>query len=293
MTATVAGVAVIAIVMAGVMTMGALRSPSTIAPAGPENLPVPPNSLRDQVPDEHRRWIEQGLVLLYRDGGVHHLFFEGVVPLHCPRGASERDPELCISTAVHLVWGRATPDVLGETLDHDLVLPELPEGAEVLWQGIPEEGSIGVRSPGACARIERFESYECRDGVPVYLREESERSDVTPTGTKYCPTLLRPGPRSRRRAQAVARRWARRAQKRRPSGTRFKIEVAPATGTPQGGCYTRRIPHREQTWRRTWVGMVSWRYPKGSGVGSSASLASSTIFLGRTARGWEVYFQFH
>ena len=298
-TATVAGVAMIALimagVMAGVMAAGALRSPSTIAPAGPENLPAPPDSLREQVPDKLDSWIEPGLVLLYRDDGVYHLFFEGVVQHTCPLVMSEpRDPELCFSTAKHVVWDRATPDRLSLTGDHDLKLPELGEDAELLWRGLPEEGLIGLRFPGACGRIERFDDYyECRDGVPVYVREESQRSEVTATDTKDCPILLRPGRHARRQAGAAARRWARRVQKRQPSGTRFGIEIAPASGTPQGGCYPHRIANRQQTWQRTRVGLVSWRYPVGSGVAGSASLSSSTIFLGRTDRGWEVYFQFH
>lgn len=304
MTATVAGVAMIALIMAGVMAAGALRSPSTIAPAGPENLPAPPDSLREQVPDKLDPWIEPGLVLLYKNPGVYHLFFEGVMQHSCPLVMPERNPEACFFTAQHVVWDRATPDRLSLTGDHDLKLPELGEDAELLWRGLPEEGLIGLRFPGACGRIERFDDYyECRDGVPVYVREESQRSEVTATDTKDCPILLRPGRHARRQARAAARRWARRVQKRQPSGTRFKIGVLPAARAswvggstpeaPQGGCFPRRIPNRKQTWKRTWVATVHWRYPKGSGVGSSASLASSTIFLGRTSTGWEVYFQFH
>ena len=290
-TATVAGVAMIAIIMTGVMIAGQPRSPSNVRPAGPEELPAPTDSLRQQVPDELRRWIEPGLVLLYRDGVVYHILFEGVVPHHCPNGTTERDPELCFSTALHLVWNR---DATGDTLDHDLELPELPDGADVLWQGIPEEGSIGIRSADACARLERFENYyECKDGVPVYVRGQSGRSADNASGPKDCPTLLSPGRHARRKAEAAARRWARGAQKGQPSGTRFRIEVAPASGSPKGGCYASRIPNRKRTWKRTWVGLVSWRYPEGSGVAASASLASSTIFLGLTSRGWAVYFQLH
>lgn len=293
-TATAAGVAMIAVVMASVLATGVLRSPSTIAPVGPEDLPAPPDSLREQIPDELDNWIEPGLVLLYRDGGVYHLFFEGVVPHSCPFGAPERDPEACFITAQHLIWDRATPDASGGTGDHDLELPELVEEAEVLWRGLPEEGSIGIRSPGACERIERFEGYyECRGGVPVYVREERGRSEAAATGTKDCPTLLRPGRNARRQAEAAARRWTRRVQKGQPSGTEFGIEVAPGGGPPEGGCSPSRIPNRKRTWKRTWIGRVSWRYPDGSGIGRSASLASNTIFLGRTPRGWEVYFQFH
>ena len=281
----------IAVIWTSVVATGAIRSPS-IAPASAEDLPAPPDSLRNQVPDDLDGWIEPGLVLLYRNGGVYHLYFEGVVQHSCP--LLQRDPEACFSTAKHVVWDRATPGHLLLTGDRTVKLPELVEDAELLWRGVPEEGSIGVRSPGACARIERFDGYyECRDGAPVYVREESGRSEVTVTGTRDCPTLLRPGRQARRNAKAAARRWARRAQKAQPSGTGFQIEIAPASGTPQGGCYPHRIANRQQTWQRTRVGLVSWRYPVGSGVAGSASLSSSTIFLGRTDRGWEVYFQFY
>ena len=182
MTATVTGIAMIAVIMAGVVAVGAIRSLSSIAPAGPEPLPVPTVSR-----DESRR-------------------------------ESENPPKLV---------------------------------------------------------------------------KAGESAALMVAGTRDCPALLRPGPRARRGAQAAGRRWARAQEGRLPSGTRFGIKVAPATGAPRGGCYPHRIGNREQTWRRTWVGIVSWRYPKGSGVGSSASLASSTIFLGRTARGWGVYFQNH
>ncbi len=181
MTASVTGIAMIAVVMAGVVAVGAIRSLSNIAPAAPEPLPVPP--------------------------------------------------------------------------------------------------------------VSRVESRREGENRPK-IRKVGE-SALTHAGIRDCPTLLRPGPRARRGAQAAGRRWARAQKGRLPSGTRFGIKVAPATGGPQGGCHPHRIGNREQTWRRTWVGIVSWRYPKGSGVGSSASLASSTIFLGRTARGWEVYFQNH
>ncbi|MGI8521012.1 MAG: hypothetical protein ACR2MC_10515, partial [Actinomycetota bacterium] len=176
-TATVAGVAMIAIIMTGVMIAGQPRSLSNVRPAGPEELPAPPDSLRQQVPDELDYWIAPGLVLLYMNGGVYHLYFEGVMPHSCPVGLPERDPEACFFTAQHLVWGRATPDASSVSGDHDLELPELTEDAEVLWRGSPDDGSIGVRSPGACARITRFDDYyECRDGVPVYVRREERVS---------------------------------------------------------------------------------------------------------------------
>jgi hypothetical protein len=295
-TATIAGAAAIAIVVAGVVAAGALRSPSTIGPAGPEGLPAPPGSLRGQLPDELDGWVRPGLVLVYERGGIYQLFSEGVMPHSCPPGTPERNPEACFSTAQHVVWDRAAPDAMSVTSSHDLRIAEPPVDAEVLWTGFPDEGSIGVRSPDACARIERFEGYyECTDGMPVYARGEDQEDQEEGTAEEreqQCPVLLRPGPQARQRAEAAARRWAE-AQEGMPSGTRFEIEVVRATGTPKGGCFPRRIANREQTWRRTWVANVFWRYPKGSGLRRSASLASSTIFLGRTPEGWQMYFQFH
>lgn len=52
-TAAMAGIAVIAVVMAGVVTAGALRSPSSIGPAAPEESPEPSATPRDNGDGVH------------------------------------------------------------------------------------------------------------------------------------------------------------------------------------------------------------------------------------------------
>lgn len=54
-TATVAGLAVIAIVMGGVLTAGALRSPSDIGPVGPEESPGPSPAPRENGDGVYRK----------------------------------------------------------------------------------------------------------------------------------------------------------------------------------------------------------------------------------------------
>ena len=193
-----------------------------------------------------------------------------------------QNPETCLSTAQHVIHLPGTNrDRVIENPPYDLRLPELPESAELLWQGLPEEGSIGIRSPGACARIERFERYyECRDGVPVYLRED--------TNTDECPILLRPGRNARREAEAAAQRWVR-TQAQNLQRTSFGVQVEPAAGSPPGVCHSRKNPHRKHTWQRTWVAHFGWEYPGIEGIPRSAGLFHGVAFLGRTPSGWEVY----
>lgn len=135
---------------------------------------VPTESLRDRLPDELDGWVRPGLVLAYMsEDDAYHVFFEGVVGHSCPATAK---PEACFSTAQHITWNRE--QVLGVTGSDDLRLPTLTDGIEVLWRGVPEDGSIGVRSPGACDRIERFEFYECVGGVPVFMPAD-DADDLT------------------------------------------------------------------------------------------------------------------
>jgi hypothetical protein len=140
----------------------------------PVGLPDPPSSLRDELPRELDDWVRPGLVLVYRIGDTYNLYSEGVMAHPCVAGAADINPEGCLSTAQHVFWNPGG----GVTVagGHDLGLTDPPQGAEILWRGFPSEGSIGVRSPGACSRIQRFDGYECKDGDPVYLRGEPERA---------------------------------------------------------------------------------------------------------------------
>jgi hypothetical protein len=108
---------------------------------------------------------------------------------------------------------------------------------------------------------------------------------------KGCPPLLPPGKNARAQATRTARTWARSHRPDRKAT--FKVTTEPATGEPLGACSRRIIPYRALTWKRTWVADIRWHYPKDSSKRDSASLASSTIFVGRTATGWQEYFQFH
>lgn len=137
---------------------------------------VPPESLRDRFPDALDYLIRPGLVLAFvTQDSVYHVFVEGIQGHGCPFG-SERDPEACFSTALHTTWrGEGVYRINGSDL---LKLPTVPDGAEVLWRGIPGTGSIGVRSPGACDRIERFDGYECVDGGLVYMPRD-DADDLT------------------------------------------------------------------------------------------------------------------
>ena len=293
-TAAIAGVGAIAIATAGILTAGALRTPPVVGPAAPDPLPTPPGSLRERVPSELDEWVGSGLVLVYEKDGVYHLFREGVLPHSCPKGVPERYPEACFSTAQHFMWDRSSPDVLSIRSHHDLRLVDPPQGSEVLWRGFPVEGSIGIRSPGACDRLARFDDhYVCRDGQPAYVPPEDREPKSDDRASRGCPVLLPPGVYARERAQAAARAWARSRLEDLPHGTRFDVEVERAGGDPLGECSRRSIPTREETWTRTWIAQVHWIYPKGSHARLSASVASSTICLGRTPTGWQVYYRFH
>lgn len=143
-------------------------------------LPVPPDSLHEELPDELGSWVRPGLVLAYRTDEDYQLFFEGVVPHSCPVGTPLKNPEACFSTAQHIEWGTGGTGGLTVTGSHDLLLAEPPENAEVLWRGAPKEGSLGADSPGACERAERFEGYyECRGDELVYVREIPDVESTT------------------------------------------------------------------------------------------------------------------
>lgn len=169
-SATIVGIAVGAV---------ALLSTGTKRQNQSAGLPTPPESLRDQLPDQLDEWVRPGLVLAYENDGVFHIFFEGVVSHSCPM--PEEKPDACISTGLHVVWSEIS-QVLRETGSHNLPIVPPPDGAEVLWRGVPEAGSIGAESPGACDRLERFEAYyECRGGKPVYVGDCATRSDCAPS----------------------------------------------------------------------------------------------------------------
>ena len=109
-----------------------------------------------------------------------------------------------------------------------------------------------------------------------------------PSSPDTCPDdLLEPGPNARSQATWTAMQWAESHQDSEASG--FKVTVAPARGHPQGPC-------KASVWDKSWVAIIRWKYPPNSPAADSASLASSTIFEGRTARSravWRVWFQFH
>lgn len=107
------------------------------------------------------------------------------------------------------------------------------------------------------------------------------------TGSRRCPRLTAPGPDGDQRAQEIATRWAR--STRPPEVESFSVDTGgPGGPSPIGPC--RKRPAR---WDRTFVATVRWTYRQGSFASTSASLASSTILLGRTNAGWVVYDQFH
>jgi hypothetical protein len=86
-------------------------------------------------------------------------------------------------------------------------------------------------------------------------------------------------------ASATTRRWARRHQA--AEAPSFRIDVRKATGEPLGPC-------GRPVWNRSWIGNVDWRYTPGSGLNQSASMSTSTIFVGHDRlRGWLIWMQFH
>lgn len=106
-----------------------------------------------------------------------------------------------------------------------------------------------------------------------------------PEDKERCPPLLDIAPEDRHRAVKAAERWARRHRSKEVRS--FEVGVGRARGNPMGPC-GRRV------WTRTWVANVHWTYRGGSAANQSASLASSTIFIGQHEdRGWIIWFQFH
>lgn len=117
----------------------------------------------------------------------------------------------------------------------------------------------------------------------VVAEKGSEREQ--PGADERCPILLATSPEDRRRADGAAERWARRHRSKEVRS--FEVSVDLAQGEPMGPC-GRRV------WTRSWVANVAWTYRGGSAANQSASLASSTIFIGHSAaRTWIVWFQFH
>jgi hypothetical protein len=153
--------------------------------------------------------------------------------------------------------------------------------------------SSGERKQAALDRcFEKAKHMKSADYVSVLRRGSrwiclfgSGRGGSESTAT--CPDLLEPGPNARSHATWTAMQWAEGNQDSEASG--FKVAVAPAKGDPQGPC-------KGSVWDRSWVATVRWKYPPNSPAAESASLGSSTILEGRTARSrrvWKVWFQFH
>jgi hypothetical protein len=251
-------------------------------------LKVPPRSLRHLVSKGYRQLINRDLVLLYKDGDGYIAYSEGIFPLICPPNSA---PRACVTTAQRTPipkggWpGRGTHWAFQKN-SNELSLPHLDPKVEVLWRGTPKSGSIGINSPSACDRSARFRpDFTCKGGVPAFHSHPATGSTTTGNqGTDACPNLLPPGHQPARHARETAAAWAHKEKTRKSTG--FTVKVAQAHGLPQGPC-------RGSVWRRTWVGTVQWEFPPGSPAAHSASLASSTIFEGRTRSGWRVWLQFH
>ena len=171
--AAVAAVGMSAVVIAGGVWVTDIveRSPAPVendAVGEFEPLPEPPGSVTAELP----AFVPTGaeLVLVYRDGDVYKVFSEadhsGLV--ECPYRRSE--PRGCDGPTA-MAWTAGPGEELSMRGSDDLELPEIPEGAEVLWQSVPTSGSIGINSPGACDRIERFgPHYGCVDDEPARTR---------------------------------------------------------------------------------------------------------------------------
>lgn len=173
----ISSVAVVGIAVGATALLGSGTS-NRIQPA---DLPVPPDSLREKLPDQLDEWVRPGLVLVYEFDGVFDLFFEGVEPRSCPVLASQQRPDACISTGTRVTWGNPS-EGLRFTGSHDLRIVPPPAGADVLWRGVPAEGWIGAESPAACDRIERFQGfYQCRNGQLVYVGDERESGFLSPS----------------------------------------------------------------------------------------------------------------
>jgi hypothetical protein len=132
---------------------------------------VPPPSLRKKVPPGFRSLINRNLVLLYKDGHGYVAYSEGIFRLICAADSSRR---ACVTTAQRTPipkkgWpGSGTHWAFHKNSD-DLSLPTLGPDVKVLWRGTPRSGSIGIKSPGACDRIVRFQpEFTCNAGVPAY-----------------------------------------------------------------------------------------------------------------------------
>lgn|GEM_PF-5396789 len=169
-----------------------------------------------------------------------------------------------------------------ENHPHDLRLPELSEGAEVLWRGLPKEGSIGIRSPGACERIERIERYyECRDGVPVYLREDTNTDE-----SQYCCARVRMLAAKPKRRLDGGRGLKSKTFRGRVSG----FESSPPRVLLSGGVSRAGSP--TETDVATHLGRVPLMARSGDrGNPRSAGLVHIGVLVGRTPQGWEVYSQ--
>lgn len=143
----------------------------------------------------------------------------------------------------------------------------------------PASGRRAGRLSALAARIDELVAE--REMVSERLSQLERELGIERT----CPSLLVPGPHARREALRAAwvYVWSHTID---PHWRSFKTEVSAAEGAPQGGC-------GQQVWHRTFVATVTYRYPPGSAAAKSASLASSTLFAGRTDYGWTVWLQFH
>jgi TolB protein len=108
--------------------------------------------------------------------------------------------------------------------------------------------------------------------------------DSTPAETA-CPELVPARPYDERPVTDEASRWG---FQHMPNKVRsFRVHVERAHGEVMGPC-------DRQTWRRSWIATIHWHYRRGSGTANSASLASSTVFVGRATNGESVvWFGFH
>lgn len=149
---------------------------------GTSQLPTPPASLRAELPGHMRFYLGDDLVLLFRRGDRYHSFHEGLLPHSCPALIDEPDTKeellerhrSCMGTAVHRIVPVDSPVPSTEKGSHHLNLPELRGSDELIWRGQPRFGHIGIDSPGACDRIQRFApDYVCRDREIVLVAKRA------------------------------------------------------------------------------------------------------------------------
>lgn len=152
----------------------------------PNPLPEPPRSLRSVLPDEVDGVVQPGLVLLYRDGDSYVAYSEGVSLHSCPMGGKR-----CFSTAIKAIF---ESDIESYTGSQRMRVADPPEGAEVLWRGVPASGFIGAEAPDACSRIERFVPYFACDDDSIRETEPEEVTLAALGGTASIPKDWRYNP---------------------------------------------------------------------------------------------------